>query len=193
MLSSDKPKRKRVLETDHAQRRCYPGGDSFLVWVEIREKGSVGKSCTSAACSLRGRTLGSVQLKHDAGAEHVSDRRGAPAPGHPAPHARRVPFTRQLTRAFVTRVSTNQLPTVRSRHRSRGSCFPLSARALCKPEVGSYFHTTFVRSEVNRLHHSYLNLQKELVGSGQRVKNAFTYLGALLYATSPATRLCWKG
>lgn len=136
-----------------------------------------------------------AQPKDAACAERVSNLHGAGVrvARHPPPPARQVPFTSQLTRAFLTRVSTNQLPTVQSRFRSRGSCSHLSARALCKTQVGSYFHTTFVRSEVNRLHHSYLNLQKELVGSRQRVKNAVTYLGAPLYATSTATRLCWKG
>lgn len=75
----------------------------------------------------------------------------------------------------------------------RGSCPPAAPPALCKTQVGSYFHMTFVRLEPNCLHPSYLNLQKELVGSGQRVKNAFTYLGALLYATATAACLGWKG
>lgn len=33
-------------------------GESFFIRVEICEKGSVGKSYTSAACLLRGWTLG---------------------------------------------------------------------------------------------------------------------------------------
>lgn len=159
--------------------------------VEIDEKGSAGKSRASAAHGLREQTRvcrttsGAAEPRCPRRARVTSPVRGACAHTLRNPPAR---FTSSSARAFLTGVSTNQQTPLQRKLLAFVSTSPFA-----KAQVGSYFHTTFVRSEVNRLHHSYLNLQKELVGSGQRVKNALMYLGALLYATSTATRLCWKG
>lgn len=185
MLSAGKRNRNRGLSAP--RQRVLP------TRVEIDVKGIAGKSCASATRRLREQTRVCCTASGAAGARCLTS---PPLAGCLCPHPP------QPTGTFYKLIDWSV--SDRSQHKpatDRPEQTPLQRKPLAfvstspfaKTQVGSYFHTTFVRSEVNRLHHSYLNLQKELVGSGQRVKNALMYLGALLYATSTATRLCWKG